>query len=60
VIRKNGASSGINCQITGSATACTDPTNSLAFAAGDRVSILATESGSPSGASATFTAQYTP
>jgi hypothetical protein len=45
---------GITCTVKGSATSCEDKTDSQAFAAGDAISIAATENSSPSSVSGMF------
>jgi hypothetical protein len=45
---------GITCTMTNSTTECSDPTHSVAFAAGDAISIGATESVSPQGRTVMF------
>ena len=47
-------STGITCTVSDSATTCEDKVNSQTFAAGDAISVLATESSGPAGASMFF------
>jgi hypothetical protein len=44
-IRKNGASTGLTCTVADLATTCSNTTDAVAFASGDLLSILYTESG---------------
>ena len=46
-IRKNGANTNLTCTITGSATTCTDNSNTVSFNAFDIVSIQYTENNDP-------------
>ena len=43
-VRKGGVDTAVTCQILGTATSCTDTTNSVSFAAGDLFSIKAVSS----------------
>ncbi len=45
---------GITCTVADSATSCEDKVNSQTFSAGDAISVLATESTGPNGASMFF------
>jgi hypothetical protein len=51
---------GITCTVKGNSTSCEDKVNSQTFAAGDAISILATENSSPSTASMFFRLDYQP
>jgi hypothetical protein len=44
-IRKNGGNTALTCTVSGSATTCTDTTNSVTFSDGDLLSIHYTEAG---------------
>ena len=38
-VMKNGAATGLTCQVTGSATSCTDLSNCVSFAVGDYIAV---------------------
>ena len=59
-VRKNGAATAVTCTITtaGGAATCSDVTNSVAFAAGDLISIGTTRTGAVGATGTRWTAQY--
>jgi len=59
-VRKNGADTAVTCTMTSAQSTCSDTTNSVAFAAGDRISISSAKSGSTSNLRTRWTAQYAP
>ncbi len=61
VVRKNGANTPVTCTISGTATTGSDLTNSVSFAAGDRISIMVTTSAAhPTARSMLWTAKFSP
>jgi hypothetical protein len=54
------ANTGITCTVSASGTSCEDKVNSQTFSAGDAISVLSTESGSPDPASVLFRLDYQP
>jgi len=49
VVRKNGADTAVGCTVSGGSTvSCSDPVNTVTFAADDTIAIKVTPSGSPS------------
>lgn len=64
-IRKNGAGSGITCSMTGTGsgagiTRCNDLSNSIAFAAGDTITLEAAPTGTPTAGNTRFAVRWTP
>ena len=61
-VRRNGVNTGVTCTATGAATSCSDTTNSIAFSAGDRISIQAVPSATPptDNLEVRWTAKYQP
>jgi len=59
-VRKNGADTAVTCTITtvSGASTCSDLTHSVAFAAGDLISIGAVRTGTPTTQPTRWTAQY--
>jgi hypothetical protein len=59
-VRKNGANTAMTCTMTSAQSTCSDTTNSVAFTAGDLISIASTKSGSTNNLITRWTAQYAP
>ncbi len=59
-VMKNGSATGITCQVTGSATSCTDLSNCVSFAIGDFVAVRFTGSGTATNREGRWTAIFTP
>jgi hypothetical protein len=57
-VRRNGASTPLGCTITGSGTTCTDATDSVVFAEGDRIAVLYTESGGTNTSRVSWSLRY--
>lgn len=57
---KNGAASGITCTITGAATTCNDPSNTVSLVADDLVTIQTVPSGTPTVSHIRYGIRWTP
>jgi len=57
-VRKNGADTAVTCTMTSAQSTCSDTTNSVAFLAGDLISIGSTKTGSTTPQPTRWTAQY--
>ena len=57
-VLKNGVATALTCQIAASSQTCNDSTHTVAFAAGDRISVQVTHTGTPSAVIAAWTARY--
>jgi hypothetical protein len=60
VVRKNGVNTLVTCTISGTATTGSDVTNSVSFAAGDKISIRVTPVNNPTARSMSWTAKFSP
>jgi hypothetical protein len=60
VVHNGTIDTGVTCAIQGSATSCTDLTNTATFVAGDHLSIRVTGSGSPAARLARWTGLFLP
>lgn len=60
LLQKNGADSTITCTVSDTGTACSDLSNSVAFVAGDTVSMKSTPSGTPTASRASFSMKFAP
>jgi hypothetical protein len=59
-VRKNGTDTVVTCTIASNQSSCSDTTNSVAFAAGDLISISSLRSGSPTSQRTWWSAQFAP
>jgi hypothetical protein len=60
-VRKNGANTAVTCTISNPNTSCSDLTHSVAFVAGDFISVAITASApAPGGTPGRWTAQFAP
>jgi hypothetical protein len=56
-VYKNDVATPLTCSVAAAAAVCSDPTNSVAFAAGDNLSVLVTNAGGGSVSNLVWTAR---
>jgi hypothetical protein len=59
-MRKNGASTGVTCTISGAALTGSDLTNSVSYAAGDTIDIMIVPTGTPADTDLQWSAKFVP
>ena len=57
-LRKNGVNTALTCTISGTATSCSDTTNSVTYADGDVLAVIYNEAGGPANSRIKFNIRY--
>jgi hypothetical protein len=60
LVRKNGVDTAVTCTVSGTATECSDLANSIAFSAGDLISVRSEPTSNPAARTMRWTATFSP